>query len=73
MKKNKVHMPYNKFKIWLKDNGITYDKIAKLLGVTSTCVMYKINGQSDFLLSEIQLIKNTYGIKDDIFFTEKVA
>ena len=72
-KKNKIHAPYNKFKIWLKDNKIRYAMIAELLGITETSVMYKINGQSDFLLSEVQIIKSTYHLTDDIFSTEKVA
>lgn len=69
----KIHPPYNKFKIWLKDNKITYSVIAELLGITPTSVMYKINGQSDFLLSETQLIKSIYHLTDEIFSTEKVA
>lgn len=69
----KIHEPYNKFKVWLKDKNITYADLAKLLGRTETSIMYKINGKSDFLLSEVQLIKATFNISDDIFFTEKVA
>ncbi len=73
MAKRKVHMPYNRFKVWLKDNGLTYAAISELLGITPTSVMLKINGQSDFLLSEVQLIKSTYNISDDIFFVRDVA
>ena len=73
MKDRKIHVPYNKFKIWLKDNNLTYSAIAELLGITTTSVMYKINGRSDFLLSEIQLIKSTYKVSDNIFFTDNVA
>ncbi len=73
MKSNRIHQPYNKFKIWLKDNGITYSVIAELLGITETSVMYKINGKSDFSLSEVQLIKSKYQLTDDIFSTLIVA
>ena len=69
----KVHKPYNKLKVWLKDNGITYADVALLLGRTETCVMHKINGYSDFSLSEVTLMKAEYKIKDDIFFTNEVA
>ena len=69
----KVHKPYNKLKVWLKDNGITYADVALLLGRTETCVMHKINGYSDFSLSEVTLMKAEYKIKDDIFFTNDVA
>lgn len=71
--KKKIHPPYNKFKVWLKDNNITYSVIAELLGITETSVMYKINGKSDFLLSETQLIKSTYQLTDEIFSTQNVA
>lgn len=73
MQTKKIHPPYNRFKIWLKDNNITYSVIAELLGITPTSVMNKINGRSDFLLSETQLIKSVYHLSDDIFSTEKVA
>lgn len=73
MTRKKIHPPYNRFKVWLKDNAITYSTIATLLGITPTSVMNKINGQSDFLLSETQLIKSEYRLTDEIFSTEKVA
>lgn len=73
LQSKRIHPPYNKFKIWLKDNNITYPVIAELLGITATSVMNKINGKSDFLLSETQRIKSQYHLTDDIFSTEKVA
>lgn len=73
MNAKRIHLPYNKFKVWLKDNNITYAVIAELLGITSTSVMHKINGKSDFLLSETQLIKSKYQLTDDIFSTQSVA
>ena len=44
MAKRKVHLPYNRFKVWLKDNGLTYAAISELLDITPTSVMLKING-----------------------------
>lgn len=73
MKSKKIHPPYNRFKIWLKDNNLTYSSIGNLLGITATSVMNKVNGKSDFLLSETQLIKSEYHISNDIFSTENVA
>ena len=69
----KIHKPYNKMKVWLKDNNITYADLAVLLGRTETCIMHKINGYSDFTLSEVQAIKNEYNLSNDIFFTDDVA
>ena len=68
-----IHKPYAKFKGWLRTNGLTYSDVAKLLGLSVATVSAKINGQSDFLLSEIQLIREKYNLKDDIFFDKDVA
>jgi len=68
-----VHNPYAKFKGWLRSNNLTYKEIAELLGVSVTTVSAKINGQSDFLLSEIQAIRKHYRLDSDIFFTNDVA
>lgn len=68
-----IHKPYNKFKGWLRTNGMTYRDLAELLGLSVATVSAKINGKSDFLLSEIESIKNKYKIDYDIFFTSDVA
>ena len=69
----KVHAPYSKFKGWLRTNGLTYKSVAELLGVSVATVSAKVNGNSDFLLSEIQVIKKHYKLDNDIFFTDIVA
>lgn len=71
--KREMHKPYNRLKVWLKDNNITYADLGRLLGRSETAISFKINGRSDFLLAEIQIIKRTYGIDDNIFFTDDVA
>ena len=68
-----IHSPYAKFKGWLRSNGLTYNDIADLLGLSVATVSAKINGKSDFLLSEIQVIKEKYNLESNIFFTETVA
>ena len=67
MKKERIHEPYNKFKGFAREKNITYADIATLLGVTPTTVSMKINGYSDFYLSEQKLIKSEYGAGDEIF------
>ena len=67
-----LHKPYKKFKGWLKANDLTYKDISKLLNLSVQTVSAKINGQSDFLLSEILKLKETYNLNDDIFFEENV-
>ncbi len=68
-----VHKPYAKFKGWLRSNNLTYRDIAILLGLSVATVSAKINGQSDFLLSEIGMMKKEYNLESNIFFTENVA
>lgn len=68
-----IHKPYAKFKGWLRENGIIYDDIARLIGTSTPTVCAKINGQSDFLLSETKIIKKKYHLTDDIFYTDDVA
>ncbi len=63
-----IHKPYASFKGWLRANGLTYSDVATLLGLSVATVSAKINGQSDFLLSEIQLIREKYNLASDIFF-----
>ena len=68
-----IHKPYKKFKGWLKSNELTYKEISEVLGISVATVSAKINGQSDFLLSEIQIIKRKYHLEDEIFFDNNVA
>lgn len=69
----KLHAPYFKFKGWLRENGLTYADLAFDLGLSEATISLKINGQSDFYLSEIRLIKKKYHLESDIFFTNDVA
>lgn len=69
----KIHAPYDKLKGWLRENRIVYKEIADLIGVSVPTVSAKINGDSDFFLSEVKLIKNRYKPTEDIFFISDVA
>ncbi len=68
-----IHAPYSRFKGWLREKGLTYADLAVLLGLNETTVSLKVNGQSDFYLSEVQIIRKKYNLKSDIFFTDCVA
>lgn len=68
-----IHSPYTKFKGWLRSNSLTYKDVGELLGLSVATVSSKINGKSDFLLSEVQTIKKHYNLDSDIFFVESVA
>jgi len=69
----KIHEPYSKFKGWLRGNNLTYKDIANFLGLSVATVSAKINGHSDFLLSEIQAIKKHFHLENEIFFNDNVA
>ena len=69
----KFHDPYTNFKIWIKENNLNYNIIGDFLGISAVAVCRKINGQSDFTLSEINALKKNYKLKSDIFFAKFVA
>lgn len=56
----------------LKEKEITYRDIGNILGISETSVSHKINGYSDFFISEVEKIKNKYGIPEN-FFAHKVS
>ena len=69
-KKRKVHDPYQKLKGALRERGLTYADVSKLLNISETAVGFKINGTSDFYISEVLIMLNAYKIKTDVFFTD---
>lgn len=73
MKENKgnIHRPYNEFKGALRARNLTYANVASLLNISETAVGYKINGKSDFYISEIEKILNSYNLELDIFLQTK--
>lgn len=71
--KKMIHKPYARFKGWIRENGLTYADIAKFLGLNESTISLKINGSSDFLLSEIQALKSRFNLDSNIFFTDDVA
>ncbi len=69
--KRNIHKPYNGLKGALRERNLTYANIAKLLDISETTVGYKINGKSDFYISEVEKILNAYNLKLDIFLKTK--
>lgn len=67
---------YNKFKIFLVEQGITQQEVADLLQITRSQLNLILNGQrgKDFTGSQILLLCNTYNISADLyFFKEEVS
>lgn len=67
MAKRKVHQPYSRLKGALREKGLTYDDISKTLGISETAVGFKINGTSDFYISEVDILRQTYDFPLQIF------
>ncbi len=61
------HNPYMKLKGKMREHNLTAGDIAKLLNLSVTAVLQKINGQSDFTLSEAIKIVRAYNWSVDIF------
>lgn len=73
MKEKRAHAPYVTFKRTLAGMGLTYADVARVIGTTTSTVQLKINGQSDFYLSEMRAICKAFGIDSTIFFADLVA
>ena len=71
--KKRVHYPYERLKLALAGAGVTYKKVADLIGTSETTVQMKINGYSDFYISEQRKICEQWGIDPATFFADEVA
>ena len=67
------HAPYKEVKHALAGKGITYRDVAELLGITETTVQQKLNGTSDFYISEQVKICEKFSIEPALFFAGDVA
>lgn len=67
------HAPYITFKLAIAGKGLTLKDVAEVIGVTDTTLSQKINGGSDFYLSEIRAICDAFGFEKTIFFADAVA
>ena len=63
-------MSFNKLKGKMAEQGVSQEKLARLLGITPQALNAKINGRSQFTLGEAVKITELLSIKDpvDIFF-----
>lgn len=67
----------DKIKRLLKQQDMSQNELAELLGLTYQTISIKINGHKDFTLSELRTIKIVFGLTpemmDYIFFSEDTA
>ena len=61
------HKPYQKLKGKMRECNITCSDLAELLNISETAVIHKINGRSDFYISETDTIIQSLGWNYDIF------
>ncbi len=70
-------MNQTEFKVAQIRAGLSKEDIAKELGLNSTTVYRKINGESDFTLSELRTLKKILGLSnsdiDRIFFNDELT
>lgn len=59
----KHHEPYQRLKGRLREVGKNYQDLSKLLGISTTAVAHKINGKSDFLLSQAEEVEKYLGLE----------
>jgi len=71
--KTRIHAPYTALKRALAGAGVTYRMVAELIDVAETTVQLKINGYSDFYISEQKKICEKWEIDPAVFFEENVA
>lgn len=70
MKKQKIHEPYETFKRALSTMGLHYEDVAKAIGSTPATVQLKVEGYSDFYISEQRAISEQLGIGAETFFAD---
>lgn len=58
----KIHEPYQRLKGKMREKGLNYEDISKLLSISTTAVSHKINGKSDFLLSQALAVEARVGL-----------
>lgn len=70
MNKQKQHKPYETFKRMITSMGLHYEDVAKVIGSTGAMVQLKVDGYSDFYISEQRAISERLGIGADVFFAD---
>ena len=61
------HEPYNKVKGKMREMNLTYRDVAEKLGMSRVSLGDKLNGKSDFLVSEAVALANILSTEMNIF------
>ena len=59
----------------IRKHGLTAEKVSQAIGISKSAFSKKINGKSEFTLSEIQAIVKILGLDSpmDVFFAPQVS
>lgn len=68
---NLKHKPYERLKEALHNRNVSYRELGDLLSISVTAVCNKINGKSDFLISETDRIEAAYLIPRSVFLPDE--
>lgn len=63
----KLHPPYNRLKGAMREKGMTYANMSEYLGISKATFCRKINGESDFYMSEAEKLE-AKGFAHNIFY-----
>lgn len=61
------HAPYAKLKGAIREKGLNYGMLATALGISVTSICNKINGTSDFYISEQSKLEQVFGFTPSTF------
>lgn len=64
---SRKHAPYTAVKRWLAGHGITYRDVGEVINCTEATVQLKLNGGSDFYITEQILICKSFDMDPSIF------
>lgn len=67
------HAPYTAVKLWLAGHGITYKDVAEVINCSEATVQLKLNGGSDFYITEQIMICERFDMDPALFFAKEVA
>jgi len=74
VKRVRVHIPYDKFMAFLKENHVKLQDLSDLLGgMTVQTISMKNHGWAEYSMTEIDKICSHFGISSEIFRAKKVS
>ncbi len=70
---SRKHVPYTALRNAIAGLGLTLKDVANVIHVTESTLSLKINGGSDFYISEAYAICAAFGLDISLFFAADVA